>query len=179
MSHKRQRSLLEYSAEPPVLHTCPCCLGKTTRDPAEIVAEVEAGRRAKAEAEYARKFARDEKRRDKLRLLMDTCVQVPKQSARTGKWQGTEWIPKVMMETSWAIPRHVYGRIVSGFSFSKDHGFDVMQFKFQRVKSSLEYDPITMQTNRSDEVKWFTLWDLLASAFVPRYEVPLLKVKND
>lgn len=121
-SAKRQQTLLEFSGAPVTLHTCPCCLNKTSRDPADIVKEVEAGWKAKAEARAVREQARREKQRDAFRDLMQTHVPVPKQSARTGKWRGVEWIPKTMMATSWMIPSHVFAGLCPGSSSAMRRG---------------------------------------------------------
>ena len=42
----KQGSLMEYSGIPP--NICPCCLGKTWRDPAEILKDVEKGNSGKS-----------------------------------------------------------------------------------------------------------------------------------
>ncbi|MEX2684652.1 MAG: hypothetical protein Q6373_023980, partial [Candidatus Sigynarchaeota archaeon] len=65
-----------------------------------------------------------------LHRFMETHVPVPRQSATTGKLLGSvEWIPKIMLDTRWAIPRHVFDRMVAGFAFSKARGHDVMVFR--------------------------------------------------
>ncbi|NMC08140.1 MAG: hypothetical protein GYA24_23240 [Candidatus Lokiarchaeota archaeon] len=125
----RQRSLLEFGKKPIELHTCPCCLNKTTRKPEDILKEVEAERAEKEEEKAARAHARRLVQNEKDRLFMETHVQVPKQSPKTGKWHGTEWIPKVMLETSWMIPRHVFDRIAGHFEFDKAAGCDLLTFR--------------------------------------------------
>ena len=171
----RQRSLLEFGSEPVQLHTCPCCLNKTTRRPEDIIAEVEAERARKEEDRAARAYARRREQNEKDRLFMETHVQVPKQSAKTGKWHGTEWIPKNMLETSWMIPSHVFNRIVDAFRFDKAAGCDLMTYRIKWSRPVWRVDQQGGSTQLDSKVEFFTLWDLLMSAFVPVAGVPLLK----
>ena len=106
---------------------------------------------------------------------MESHVQVPKQSAKTGKWHGTEWIPKEMLCTSWMIPRHAFTRIVDTFEFSKEAGCDLMTFKGKWARPMMDVDRESGKTTMRTIVEHFTLWDLLISAFVALPEVPLLK----
>ncbi|MBN2149959.1 MAG: hypothetical protein JW839_00805, partial [Candidatus Lokiarchaeota archaeon] len=93
-TRRRQQSLLEFTGAPVTLHTCPCCLGKTTSDPADILREVEAERRAKEEAKAIRELAKQRARAEAASRLMETHVPVPRQSSKTGKWLASvEWIP--------------------------------------------------------------------------------------
>jgi hypothetical protein len=112
---------------------------------------------------------------EKDRLFMESHVQVPKQSAKTGKWHGTEWIPKEMMCTSWMIPRPVFDRIVSKFEFNKDAGCDLMTFRFKWARPVWKVAEQDGSTQLEQKVEFYTLWDLLMSAFVPVADVPLLK----
>ncbi|NMC05644.1 MAG: hypothetical protein GYA24_10555 [Candidatus Lokiarchaeota archaeon] len=171
----RQRSLLEFGSEPVQLHACPCCLNKTTRRPEDIIAEVEAERARKAEQRAIRANERRLVNIEKDRLFMETHVQVPKQSSKTGKWHGTEWIPKVMLATSWMIPSHVYDRIASKFEFNKDAGCDLMTYRFKWARPVLDVDRETGTSELRTKAEFYTLWDLLISAFVALPEVPLLK----
>ncbi len=154
----RQQTLLEFTGALVTLHTCPCCLNKTSRDPADIIKEVEAGWKLKEEKKATREQTHLEKQRDEFRALVQTHIPVPKQSAKTGKWRGVEWIPKIMLETSWRIPSLAFHRIAARFEFDKAAGCDLLTFRGK--------------TGPSDK---FTFWDLLVSAFVALPEVPLLR----
>ncbi|MEX2715085.1 MAG: hypothetical protein Q6370_002170 [Candidatus Sigynarchaeota archaeon] len=164
----RQQSLLEFAGAPAVLHICPCCLNKTARDPADIMREVEARRAAKEEARAARARARHAARVEAQRRFMETHVPVPRQSTKTGRWLDTvEWIPKIMLETHWMIPSHVYHRMVAGFAFSKAHGHDVMVFRAKHATTEWVLDEATGTRQLVTRVERFMLWDLLFSAFKP------------
>jgi len=95
-------------------------------------------------------------------------VPVPRQSAKTGKWLGTvEWIPKVMLQTSWMIPSRVFHRMVAGFQFDKARGLDTMQFRFKRTASEWVGADAGGTKHLVTTAGFFTLWDLLVSAFKP------------
>nr|MDO8088981.1 hypothetical protein [Candidatus Sigynarchaeum springense] len=165
---RRQRSLLEFGAAPVTLHTCPCCLGKTARDPADILREVEAGRKAKEIARAIREHTRDNARAESSSRMMQTHVPVPRQSPKTGKWlDSVEWIPKIMLQTSWMIPSRVFHRMVAGFQFDKAHGCDVLAFRGKHATSRWMMDEVTGTKRLVTTVEHFTLWDVLASAFKP------------
>ncbi|NMC08381.1 MAG: hypothetical protein GYA24_24450 [Candidatus Lokiarchaeota archaeon] len=161
----RQRSLLEFGKEPVELHVCPCCLNKTSREPGDIIAEVEAARARKEQDRAARAHARRLVQIETDRLFMETHVQVPKQSAKTGKWRGTEWIPKEMLATSWRIPSHAFTRIVDTFRFDKAAGCDLMTFRVKSTRTAWRVDQQAGSTRLETAAELFTLWDLLASAF--------------
>jgi len=165
---RRQQSLLEFGAAPVTLHTCPCCLGKTARDPADIIREVEAERKARDEAKAIREHARRVVRREAFSRLMETHVPVPRQSPKTGKWLETvEWIPKIMLQTSWMIPSRVFHRMVAGFQFDKAHGCDVMAFRGKHATTEWILDEAAGTKRLVTKVEHFTLWDVLVSAFKP------------
>ncbi|NMC03945.1 MAG: hypothetical protein GYA24_01975 [Candidatus Lokiarchaeota archaeon] len=80
-----------------------------------------------------------------------------------------------MLETSWMVPSHVFNRIVDTFRFDKAAGCDLMAFRVKRARPAWRVDQQANSSQLETKAAFFTLWDLLMSAFVHVADLPLLK----
>lgn len=163
----RQASLLEHAGGTGVpLNVCPCCLGLTTRDPAEILAEVEAEEQAKRKEAFDKEMERFWAQQRKQIELERTHYRTLRISEKTGKFftgkNRWEWEPKYMRNDFWRIPRDIYWRYVAEVRDVAPH----FVFKGRKHIYILYYCERTMRTINFTHTIDLTFWDFILASLV-------------